>query len=286
MERAADDQRDRRLRSRRWQQIGGDVSWETHGVVLGKDEPLARQVHLVRIDPWMEHDKEAAVTHGLYVVDETTIDYEDLGTDRPDVAGAIKSVELPVAEYKRLEPVYKAEILASHSGYSDSRSTNKLADALPAPPEEIDFWHGKETLKSLAASDLEMRRAALDANFDTRFTFGEMPPDEALDFALGDEPFEMSLEGQDGLAFEYATALAGVSGSTTSREDFAATVQALAAAPPPVEIDPNNLEGRLEEVLVEWEQRYGDPTDEEEGIAVAAQSLASSMMSAVGFEWI
>jgi len=59
-----------------------------------------------------------------------------------------------------------------------------------------------------------MRFEALQANFDTHLTAGEMPPDEALAFALAGQPFEMDLKGQDAMAFEYAMAAAGMSGST------------------------------------------------------------------------
>ena len=56
----------------KWRQIGGDMTWEKYGVVLARSNTEARQVDLVRIVPWMEHDKEAAVTHGLYLVDEAS----------------------------------------------------------------------------------------------------------------------------------------------------------------------------------------------------------------------
>jgi len=38
-------------------------------------------------------------------------------------------------------------------------------------------------------------------------------------------------------------------------------------------------------VLEEWEERHGDPADEDDGIAPAARSLASSMMESIGFVW-
>jgi hypothetical protein len=96
----------------------------------------------------------------------------------------------------------------------------------------------------------------------------------------------MELQGQDSLAFEYATALVEGAGSTDTAEEFARTIEALTAAPPPTELDPDTVDSNLERVLAQWERRYGDPSDEEDGIAASAQSLASSMLSALGFEWV
>jgi hypothetical protein len=273
-------------RAARWRQIAGDVTWESHGVVLARNNPAARQVHLVRIDPWMEHDREAAVSHGLYLVDAVTFDHDDLGLDRPDVRGAIAYVGVNAAEYETLDPEHRAEILASYAGYEESSSVDRLIDALPVAPGEIAFWGGTETEEKLASYDADMRREALAANFDTRLTFGELPPHEALAFALGAEPLTLELQGQDAIAFEYAVMAAGVPGRTDSAEDVAATVRALAGAPPPADQDSEAMDPRLERILTAWEGRYGDPMDEENGITAVAASLASSMMSAIGFEWI
>ena len=96
----------------------------------------------------------------------------------------------------------------------------------------------------------------------------------------------MNLKGQDALAFEYATSIAGVSGSTASAEEVAATVTALVEAPAPSELEPNVLDSRLGRVLEEWEQRYGNPSDEEDGIAAVAQRIASDILASLGFEWV
>ena len=198
----------------RWRQIGGDVTWEKYGIVLARTEPEYEQVRLVRVVPWMEHDKEAAVTHGLYLVDEKTVDFSELSIERRDVQGAMRSAGLDRAEWEELGPEYRAEVLASHEGYEESRSVNTLAEALPVPPGEIEFHGQQETLENLEAYDDEMRREALDANFDTRLSFGEMPETDAIEFALGGEEFKIELQGQDALAFEYATTIAGISGAT------------------------------------------------------------------------
>jgi len=268
-----------------WKQVGGDMSWERHGVVLAKNEPSYGQVELVRIDPWIEHDREAAVTHGLYLVDCKTVDHADLELDRREVAAAVASVGMDPGEYVALAPEHRAEVLASYEGYDESESVDRLADALPASAEEIEFWGGKETAEKLDGYDEEMRREALEANFETRLTFGELPAPEAVAFALAREPFEMELKGRDALAFDYAMAAAGLTGSTDTPEELAAVARALAGAP-----EPQELTGEAEEVLAgvleEWSRRHGDPSDEEDGVAATARSLASSIMSSIGFEWI
>jgi hypothetical protein len=270
-----------------WQQIGGDMTWEKYGVVLALDEPRVRQVRLVRVTPWLEHDKEAAVTHGLYLVDEKTVDYDDLEAFRSEVKQALRSTGVRPDEYDELGPKYKAQLLADTSGYEDSRSVDKLAEALPDAPENIEFWGQPETSANLDEYDQETRREALEANFDTRMTFGVMPEMDALEFALGGEEFEMEFQGESSLAFEYATTVAGIAGDTSSTEEFAATVGALAGAPPLSELAPEALESTaLQRILDEWERRYGDLDDESTGIAAAAQTIASDMMSAIGFEWI
>jgi hypothetical protein len=269
----------------KWKQVGGDMSWDRHGVVLAKNEPSHGQVELVRIDPWIEHDREAAVTHGLYLVDRKTVDHSDLNLDGSNVAAAVASVGMDPTKYADLAPEHRAEILASYEGYDESESVDRLADGLPAPADEIEFWGGRETAEKLDGYDDEMRREALEANFETRLTFGELPAAEALEFALGGEPFEMELKGSDALAFEYAMAAAGVPGSTDTPDELAAVARALVTAP-----EPHELVGEVAEalagILEDWTRRHGDPSDEEDGVAATARSLASSIMGSIGFEWI
>jgi hypothetical protein len=57
-------------------------------------------------------------------------------------------------------------------------------------------------------------------------TFGVMPDDEAIAFALGNEPFTLDLKGEDDLAFEYAMAAAGTSGEVDTPGSFTMTVRA------------------------------------------------------------
>ena len=265
----------------KWRQIGGDMTWERYGAVLARSNPEARQVDLVRIVPWMEHDREAAVTHGLYLVDETTVDTDDLSPDRRNVKEAMRSAGIDVDEWRTLAPEYQAEMVANHDGYEQSRSVDRLADALPDRPEDIQFHGQKETGELLEAYDDDMRREALEANFKTRLSFGQVPPLDAVTFALGGEAYEMELQGQDALAFEYAMAAAGASGDVSSPESFVETVRALADAP-----SPEDFVDAPAHVLSDWEERYGDPSDDEDGIAVVARRIASDMLGTIGFEWI
>jgi hypothetical protein len=260
------------------------MSWDRHGAVLGKLDPKARQVELVRITPWLEHDHEAAVSHGLYLVESSAIDIDELGVERPYMKDVLASVGMAATDFEALEPEYKAEIVASYSGYEGSRSVNALAKALPAPVKEIAFWGGPESQSNLADYDRDLRREALEANFKTTMTFGVMPPDEAIAFALGDGPFTMDLKGEDELAFEYATAVAEIPGDVDSPEAFTQTVKALAEAPLPSELGSGDR--RVSQVLARWEKRFGDPSDEENGIANAAESLAAAMLETLGFEWV
>jgi hypothetical protein len=187
-------------------------------------------------------------------------------------------------EYTALSPENQAEIVSAYRGYEDSRSVDSLASALPGPVDAITFWGGKETDEKLAEYDRDLRREVLEDNFETHLTFGVMPDEAALTFAFGDDEFSMDLQGQDALAFEYATAVAGVPDDTSTAEAFAATVQALAEAPSPAELAKPDV--HVERVLAKWEERYGDPSDEEGGIAAAAQSVAASLMESLGFDWV
>lgn len=266
-----------------WRQVGGDMTWERHGAVLAKID--GGWVELVRIVPWLEHDHEAAVSHGLYLVDSASVAVDDLADDR-NIDAALRSLGMLREEYDELSPEYKAQALVDYAGYDDSRSVDALADALPARAEDIEFWHGRETAEKLDEYDRELRRESLEANFEARLSFGELPSMDALAFALGAEDFDMDLKGSDDLAFQYATTVAGVSGRTDTPEAFADTIRALAEAPRPADLDGGDRSREVERLVEAWDDRYGDPDDEDGGIAEAARSVASSMLQVIGFEWV
>lgn len=273
----------------KWKQISGDVNWSDYGGIFAKVNKEHGSVDLVRIEPWIEHDSSAIPTHGLYVVDDGVFYYDDLGADKKNVLSAMKSMGMDVDEYKKLEPEYKAEILASYEGYGgESRSTSDLMNALPDKPENIEFWHGKETEESIRAANQEMRRAALDKLYDTSFDFGEMPDAEALNFAFGDESFEIDLDDNERAGFDYAMFVSGMKYKRNGNlvldnlDDFKKVVTVLAEAPDGSELD-------LSERELERYRGYGLTQEEvEEGAneqSGNARELAVKMMEALGFTW-
>ena len=134
----------------KWKQVSGDMDFSGVGCVLAKTDKKRGSVELTRITPWLEMDSAALKEgYGFWDVSTTTIDYSDMGVDQPDVTSALSFVGMDAAEYKKLDPAYKAEIIASASGYGDSRSTNDFADALPAPIGEIEFWSGSASKKDI-----------------------------------------------------------------------------------------------------------------------------------------
>lgn len=269
-----------------WTQIGGDMTWERHGVVLANVHPRLEQVELVKIEPWIEHGKSAAIEQGgLYLVDRKTLDFSDLALDNPTVADALRYSGLSAAEYEELEPEHRAELVAAATGYDESATVDSLAAALPAPVEGIVFWGGHESRSKIDEYDRDLRREVLEANFKTRMSFGVLPSRDAVEFAMGGEPFTMEPRGEDELAFSYAVELAGLTGAMDDADELLAVVHALAEAPSPREL-PEDADDAVRQLVERWEQRYGDPDDEDTGITNAARSLASSIMESLGFEWI
>lgn len=196
----------------KWKQVSGDMNWDGTGCVLAKDNKRTRQVELVKIEPWLELDSSALSDgYEFWCVDTTTLDYEDLGVDRKGVLGAIKSAGMEVDDYKRGDPASKADLVASHQGYEDSRSTSDLLDALPDKPENIEFWGGKETRETVLAHNDEMRREVVQklAGYRRR---GEVPSYDLLKLAMGDKPLTLKLDSDEIQALVYT-------GLTTSLHD-------------------------------------------------------------------
>jgi hypothetical protein len=189
-----------------WKQVSGDMSFDSHGLVLAKDE--GSYVDLVKIDPWLELDSSSlSEGYGFWCVDSTTIDKDDMGLNGRDVKEAIRSVGMDPEEYEKLEPIYKAEIIASYSGYDDSRSTSDYADALPAPIEEIEFWSGPGSKFDVASINDEMRMAVVYKLYGGDFDEDDLPDDEALELAWGDGPRTFDLDDDQAQALRYAYAV-------------------------------------------------------------------------------
>ncbi len=194
--------------SGKWQQVSGDMSFDSHGLVLAKDEDS--YVELVKIDPWLELDSSAlSQGYGFWDVSTTTIDHNRMGLDDPDVKDAVKSVGMDPEEYEKLAPIYKAEIIASYGGYDDSRSSSDYADALPVPIEEIEFWAGPGSKFNVEDINDEMRYAVVNKIYGGDFNEDDLPDDEALELAWGDDsPRAFEITEDQAQAVRYAIAIA------------------------------------------------------------------------------
>ena len=113
-------------------------------------------------------------------------------------------------------------------------------------------------------------------------TWGDLPSEDVFEDLMDGKAFNMKLQGADSLAFEYAMTLSDNpgAGSTASAGSLRATIEALINAPEPDELSDDQYE-EVENVLDEWNDRYGDVSIEE-----TAWSLASGIMEVLGIEWI
>lgn len=193
----------------KWKQVSGDMDFSGVGCVLAKDSPRSRSVNIVRIEPWLEMDSSALRQgYGFWDVSTTTIDYEDMGVDNETVQGALDSIGMDAKEYKKLEPPYKAEIIASYSGYGgESSSTSDYAEALPVPIGEIEFYRGK-TKESIDEINDSMRHEVAYKLYGDKFDSDKLPDDDALELAFGDKPRTFDLTEDEAQAVRYALAVA------------------------------------------------------------------------------
>ena len=209
-------------------------------------------------------------------------------------------------EYKKLSPAHKAEVITAHGGYGsysgDERSTNDLLGALPDKPENIEFWHGKETEESVKQANREMRKAGLEKVFDTRLDFGELPENKALDFAWGDDEnvtFEIDDDEKTGLGYaklfaHSLNALAGFDPRTNrmtidNAKDFGLVVEKLAKAPKGEGMGHGDL-SKIKHYL--GHPDLGEGEEEEERLrematemAESSHELAINLMGQLGFDW-
>jgi hypothetical protein len=121
-------------------------------------------------------------------------------------------------------------------------------------------------------------------------TFGQVPPPEDLQAAIDDlGGWSMDLKGQDSLIFDYAMLIAGLSNpDMNTGEGMHQVLVALMDTPAEDELpdsipdaDITNPKSRLNQLLDAWGQRYF-----EKSLPEAGQSLASSILEVLGFEWI
>lgn len=123
-------------------------------------------------------------------------------------------------------------------------------------------------------------------------TYGQIPSPDELQAALDEQGgWSMDLQGQDYLAFSYALEVAGLGNpNMDSGDGMHEALTALTNAPSPQELpdsvadedieDPNSS---LNKILTSWEARYGRHGQK---IEDHAQSLASSILDVLGWEWI
>jgi hypothetical protein len=191
----------------KWQQVSGDMSFDSVGCILGRDDG-GGWVELVKIDPWLELDSSALKEgYGFWDVSTASIHYNDMGLDKRNVKEALKYVGMEPDEYEQLAPIYKAEIIASYSGYEDSRSSSDYADALPAPIEEIEFWAGPGSKFNVESINDEMRHEVVYKVYGGDFDEDTLPDDDALELAWGeDKPHTFEITEDQAQAVRYAYA--------------------------------------------------------------------------------
>ena len=193
----------------KWKQVAGDISFDSVGCVLAKNQPQSRCIDLVRITPWLEMDTDALFNgYGFWDVATTSIDYDDLLSSNKGIKSAMSVVGISLAEYEKLEPAYKAEILASASGYENSRSTNDFAETLPAPIDEIEFWSGKASSKDIEQINDSMRREVVTKLYDGKYSAKRLPDGQVLKLAFGDTPRTFEIFEDEAQAVRYALAVA------------------------------------------------------------------------------
>lgn len=289
--------------SKEWKQISGDMTWEKHGALFARDDGKG-WVEVWKFDCWAEHDPDAIATHGLYIYDEGSYHYDDLAqglsveqilADKKlakEIKSICSTVGMDLEEYVDLPPSGKAEVMVStHGCGGNSSSTSDLLEALPAKPEDIEFWGGPETTKKVQEYNRDDRRDAVRDHLGGSMSAGEWPDEETVEFAFGDEEdFDMKLGQSDGQAFDYAMVMAGVKGYSApevsiDKSHFKKVVMALWEAP--------GGEGMSKSQLAKAANCLGMEDEDDEAVAEKtselceeAQSLASSMMDTLGFEWI
>jgi hypothetical protein len=280
----------------KWKQVSGDQDFSGTGCTLARDNRSSRSVDLVRITPWLELDSDALRNgYGLWDVSTKTVDYEDMSVERDETRSALKTAGLDPLEYKKASPADKADVIAEHSGYEDSRSTSDFADALPTPIDQIEFW--AKGSHNIAEINRQMRYEA------TQKLYGgsarKIPKDDALEFATNGEPFELDLDDQQTQGARYALAVASKTGSwkppmsddhklaTKDVTELKGLLAALLTAPKSKDLDNDLLAKLTKSYTRDFEldevgrsDRVNDMIDED---AEASHELARTILGELGF---
>lgn len=142
-----------------------------------------------------------------------------------------------------------------------------------APTQEEDFSDGEGT-----------KRGSMSG--------GIVPSPEELQAAIDENGgWDMNLQGENSLALTYALEVAGLGNPNTSTgQGMHAVLTALSTCPAPDDLpdsvddeDISNPHSHLNKILDSWEVRYGRGGHR---IEDAAQSLASSILDSLGWEWV
>jgi hypothetical protein len=285
----------------KWKQVSGDMDFAGVGCVLARTDKKHGSVELVQITPWLEMDSDALKAgYGFWDVSTTTIDYSDMGVDKPDVKSAMSYVGMDAAEYKKLEPAYKAEIIASASGYGNSRSTNDFADALPAPIEEIEFYSGSASKKDIKDINDHMRFEVISKLYGGDYRGEKIPDDDILEMAFGDEKRTFGITEDEAQAIRYAHAIADGTYNWTfpkakldtslTLKDSAALkelLDILANTPDSSDLPPHkitHLQSIYEQTFdLDWEDKREQVANMIDEDAKAAHNLIGELLSQLGF---
>jgi hypothetical protein len=285
----------------KWKQVSGDMDFAGTGCVLAKTDTKSRYVELVKIEPWLELDSSALREgYGFWDVSTTDIHYSDMGVDKSNVKGALSSIGMDEAEYKKLAPACKAEIIASYAGYGDSNSTFDFAEALPAPINEIEFWSGSASKKDIESINDSMRREVVSKLYGGKFRNSKLPEADVLEMAFGKGKRTFEVNEDQAQAIRYALAVANGMYSwsfpkakldtTITLKDSAAMLEFLEAlrdAPGSKDLPPHkitSLQGSYERSFeLDWEDKQEQLAYMIDEDAKAAHELIEDLLGELGF---
>lgn len=286
------------MNKNKWMQVGGDMTWEKHGVVLARDD--GRYVEVVKIDEWANMDSSAIFQgYGLYNKQEGSVDYDDLGEGvlpgalPDDIKDRLRYSGIDEEEYAKLAPIYKGALYFEGGGWDSDVSSNDLLGLLPDKPENIEFWGGKETTDKVKQYALDERRDAIQQEFD-RMNFGELPNDEALEFAIGDDGYTFELDDNQRTGLGYAALFRKIPGEAHSMRgaftlkvddanDFKKIIAALVEAPTGEDAVPNDINKAHK--YFGYDQDLANIPEFMTEASESAHELATALMEGIGFSW-
>lgn len=155
--------------------------------------------------------------------------------------------------------------------------------AMPAPGMGAGAPMSAPTQEGLSDGDVTKKGSS---------SFGQVPSPEELQAALDEQGgWSMDLKGADYFAFEYAMLVSGLGNpNMDTGQGMHAVLTALTNAPSPEELpqemddeEISNPNSQFNKLLNAWDARYGRTGEK---IEDHAQSLASSILDVLGWEWV